>query len=216
MSGKRQEKYVAEEFNRVASNYDNSQIVKSYQRRAQIMVINKMQLEKGMSVLDLGCGTGWGTIDIALKLEGTGKVIGLDLSEKMIEQAKRKQANFVYNNVEFTVGSGNSLNYENCFDYVLSTNVFHHFVSKEEIFSKTRKSLKSSGTFVIQDICDDYVLMRLLDAAGKIGERAHVGSTTLEGLQKLFHSTGFSNIEVEKVKLNWFWRIMIGKGSKQG
>jgi hypothetical protein len=57
--------------------------------------------------------------------------------------------------------------------------------------------------------------MRLLDFAGKIGERAHVGSSTSEELSRLFLSTGFVNIEIEKIQVNWFWRIMIGKGDKQ-
>ena len=104
MSSGRQEEYVAKEFDRTARGYDESRLVKSYQRQTQILVINKMQIEKGMNILDLGCGTGWGTIDIALKLEGTGKVIGLDLSEKMIEQSKQKLAKFQYDNVEFEVG----------------------------------------------------------------------------------------------------------------
>ena len=67
----------------------------------------------------------------------------------------------------------------------------------------------------MQDICNDYLLMRLLDSAGKIGERAHVGSSTSEELKKLFLSTGFMYIEIEKIKVNWFWRIMIGKVDKQ-
>ena len=215
MSSRRQEEYVAKEFDRTASSYDESRLVKSYQRRTQTLVINKMQIEKGMNILDLGCGTGSGTIDIASKLEGTGKVIGLDLSERMIEQAKQKLAKFKYNNVEFEVGSGSSLDYGEYFDYVLSTNAFHHFEKKQEIFSKVCKSLKYGGTFIMQDICNDYLLMRLLDFAGKIGERAHVGSSTSEELRNLFLSTGFVNIEIEKIKVNWFWRIMIGKGDKQ-
>ena len=215
MSNGRQEEYVAKEFDRAAKSYDGSLLFKSYQRRTQILVINRMQIKKGMHIFDLGCGTGWGTIDIASKLEGTGEVIGLDLSEKMIEQAKQKVVKFTHNNVEFEVGSGGSLDYENYFDYVLSTKAFHHFDKKEEIFSRVWKSLKHNGVFVIQDICDDYVLMKIVDLAGKIGEKAHVGSTTSEGLQKLFRSTGFEEVEVERMKLNWFWRIMIGKGSKQ-
>jgi ubiquinone/menaquinone biosynthesis C-methylase UbiE len=215
MSRGRQEEYVAKEFDRAAKGYDESRVVKSFQRRAQILVIDKMHLEKGMRILDLGCGTGWGTIDIATKLGGTGKVIGLDLSEKMIEQAKQKLSEFTYNNVEFEVGSGSSLDYENYFDYVLSTNAFHHFDRKEEIFLRVYKSLKHNGSFVIQDTCNDFVLMKLLDLAGKIGERAHVGSSTSEELRKLFLLTGFVNIEVEKIQVNWFWRIMIGRGDKQ-
>jgi len=215
MSRGRQEEYVAKEFDRAAKSYDESRLVKSLQRRAQTLVIDKMHIEKGMNILDLGCGTGWGTIDIASKLEGTGKVIGLDLSEKMLEQAKQKLAEFTYDNVEFRVGSGSSLNYENYFDYVLSTNAFHHFDDKEEIFSIVWKSLKDNGTFIIQDICDDYLLMKIVDLAGKVGEKAHVGSTTSEGLRNLFLSTGFVNIEVERIELNWFWKIMIGSGIKQ-
>ena len=143
MSSRRQEEYVAKEFDRTASSYDESRLVKSYQRRTQTLVINKMQIEKGMNILDLGCGTGSGTIDIASRLGGTGEVIGLDLSEKMIEQAKQKLSEFTYNNVEFEVNSGSSLDYENYFDYVLSTNAFHHFAKKEEIFFKAVQGLVS-------------------------------------------------------------------------
>ena len=215
MTRKGQDEYVARGFDRAAKSYDESRLVKSYQRRTQTLVIEKMQIEKGMNILDLGCGTGWGTIDIASKLQGTGKVVGLDLSKKMIEQAKQKLAKFTYDNVEFRVGSGSSLDYENYYDYVLSTNAFHHFDKKEEIFYRIWKSLKSNGVFIIQDICDDYLLMKIVDLAGKIGEKAHVGSSTSEGLRNLLLSIGFVNIEVEKVKFNWFWRIMIGKGTKK-
>ena len=215
MSKDRQEEYVVKKFNRAARIYDKSPFIKAYQRQTQIIVINKMQIEKGMNILDLGCGTGSGTIDIALKLEGTGKVKGIDLSEKMIERAKQKLAKFTYDNVEFEVGSASSLDYENHFDYVLSTNAFHHFDRKDVIFSRIWKSLKRNGSFIIQDICDDYVLMKIVDLAGKIGEKAHVGSSTSEELRKLFASADFVNIEIEKMKFNWFWKIMIGKGNKR-
>ena len=173
-----------------------------------------MQIKKGMNILDLGCGTGMGTIDIALKLKGTGKVIGLDLSRKMIEQARKKLANIKYDNVKFRVGSAISLDYDNYFDYVLSTNAFHHFKDKGNIFLKVKKALKLHGVFIVQDICDDYFLMNILDFMGKIGEKAHVGSTTLQKLKDLFLITDFSNIKVERIKLNWFWGIMVGEGMK--
>jgi ubiquinone/menaquinone biosynthesis C-methylase UbiE len=210
----RQEEYIIKEFNRSAGSYDDSRLVKSFQRRAQNLVINKMQLQKGMNILDLGCGTGLGTIDIATRLEGAGKVIGLDLSDKMIEQAKKKLIKYKYDNVIFEVESGSYLDYEDYFDYVLSTNAFHHFDKKEEIFSRVYKSLKQKGSYLIQDICNDFFMMKIVDLAGKIGERAHVGSTTSEELKELFVSTGFKKVKVEKKKINWFWGIMIGEGQK--
>lgn len=212
MSRGRHDKYVAQEFNRAAEGYDDSRIVRSYQRRTQALVLDCMRIKKGMNILDLGCGTGWATLEIASRLEGTGRVIGLDLSEKMIEQAERKLAELGYANVEFILQSASALDYDGDFDYVLSTNAFHHFADKADVFSRVYNSLKAGGVFVVQDICDDFVLMRLLDCMGKIGERAHVGSTTSQGLRKLLVSAGFSDVEVKTAKLNWFWRIMIGKG----
>ena len=214
MKRKSQDEYVAEEFDRAARSYDESRLVKSYQRRTQTLVIGRMHIEKGMNVLDLGCGTGSGAIDVASKLEGTGRVIGLDLSEKMIEQAKQKVAATGYANVEFRVGGAGSLDCCGLFDYVLSTNAFHHFDQKEEVFSRVWRSLKPDGVFIAQDICDDYLLMRLVDLAGRVGERAHVGSTTTSELGRLLRSTGFVKVEVGKLKLNWFWGIMIGSGTR--
>jgi hypothetical protein len=75
-------------------------------------------------------------------------------------------------------------------------------------------SLKPGGCFLVQDICDDFVLMKAVDLAGKIGERAHVGSTTALGLRELFARAGFVDVEVQAQKLNWFWGIMVGKGSR--
>jgi len=212
MKGK--DEYIAEEFNKAAGGYDRSLIVKSYQRRTQVLIIKRMQIKKGMNILDLGCGTGAGTMDIALKLKGTGKVIGLDLSGKMIEQARKKLTNIKYDNVKFKVGSAISLDYNNYFDYVFSTNAFHHFKDKGNIFLKVKKALKVQGVFIVQDICDDYFLMSILDFMGKIGEKAHVGSTTSQKLKDLFLATDFLNIKVNRIKLNWFWGIMIGEGMK--
>lgn len=216
MSKNDHKEYVIREFDRAARGYDESRLVRSYQRRVQTIVISRMDISKGMNVLDLGCGTGWGAIDIASKLGGTGTIIGLDVSPKMIEEAKRNLEALDYDNVEFTVGCGESLNYVDFFDYVISTNAFHHFSKKEVIFSNVWRSLKRDGIFIIQDICDDYLLMRMVDIAGKIGEKAHIGSTSSEFLRELFLKKDFIEVTVEKMKFNWFWGIMIGMGKKPG
>jgi ubiquinone/menaquinone biosynthesis C-methylase UbiE len=216
VSRKQQDAYVAEEFDRAAARYDDSRLVRSYQHRVQALVVDSLNIRRGMHVLDLGCGTGWATLEIALRLEGTGKVVGLDLSEAMIEQARQKQAAFSYDNVEFVQQSASSLNYDACFDYVVSTNAFHHFASREQVFAQVWRSLKRGGTLVIQDFCRDFFLMRFVDLMGRIGERAHVGTTTSGELCKLFLIPGFVDVHVETIKLNWFWGIMIGRGMKPG
>jgi ubiquinone/menaquinone biosynthesis C-methylase UbiE len=205
---------VAKEFDHQAKGYDKSYTVNTYQRKAQGMVIEQTHVKEGMNILDLGCGTGSGTIDLAVKLKGTGKVIGIDLSEKMINEAKNKIDVTNPGNVEFIVGSGHSLEYDNYFDYVISTNAYHHFENKIEVFSNVYKSLKINGVFIIQDICDDFFLMKLVDIAGKLGEKAHVGSSTADQLNNIFESAKFNNVQIERYRLNWFWKIMIGKAQK--
>jgi len=212
MGRKRHDEYVAREFNRAAGRYDDSRVVRSYQRRTQALVVDDLRIERGMCVLDLGCGTGTATLEIASRLEGTGKVVGLDLSEKMLEQAEQKLRELGYTNVEFVLQSTSDLNYDEYFDYVLSTNAFHHFADKQDVLARVYKSLRPGGVFVVQDMCDDFALMKAIDLLGKLGEKAHVGSTTSRELRDLLISTGFSDVEVRVTKLNWFWGIMIGKG----
>jgi ubiquinone/menaquinone biosynthesis C-methylase UbiE len=208
------DQYVAEEFNRAAAGYDDSRLVRTYQHRVQALVVDSLDLRKGMNVLDLGCGTGWATLEIASRLEGTGRVVGLDLSEGMIEQARKELPRFRYDNVEFVLQSASSLNCAGCFDYVISTNAFHHFADKEGVFARVWRSMKAGGSFVIQDYCRDFFLMRVVDQMGKIGEKAHVGTTRSTELGELFLTQGFVDVHVETVKLNWLWGIMIGRGMK--
>ena len=216
MAGEQHDQYVAEEFDRAAAGYDDSRLVRSYQYRVQALVVDSLDIKKGMNVLDLGCGTGWATLEIASRLEGTGKVVGLDLSGGMIEQARQKLPRFRYENVEFVQESASSLNYDACFDYVVSTNAFHHFADKEGVFARVWKSLKAGGSFVIQDFCRDFFLMRFVDLMGRIGEKAHIGTTRSSELGELFLIPGFVDVQVESIKLNWFWGIMIGRGMKPG
>ena len=147
-------------------------------------------------------------------MKGTGRVVGLDLSEGMIGQARDKLRGFPYHNVEFVVQSADSLEYRGYFDHVVSTNAYHHFADKADIFDRVCTSLKAGGSFVIQDFCRDYLLMRFVDSMGKIGEKAHVGTTTSGELGELLSSSGFAEVQVETIKLNWLWGIMIGRGQK--
>ncbi len=205
---------VSKEFDFQAKGYDKSYTVNNYQRKTQIMVIDQIEVKEGMTILDLGCGTGSGTLDIASKLKGTGKVIGIDLSEKMINEANKKKGAANDGNVEFLVGSGHSLEYNNYFDCAISTNAYHHFENKSKIFSNVFNSLKNNSVFIVQDICNDFILMKLLDIVGKLGEKAHVGSSTVDQLNSFFKSTQFSDVQTDKYRLNWFWKIMVGKGTK--
>jgi len=206
------EKHIVSKFNHKAKGYDQSGFVKSYYRTARQILMNRLHIQKGMNILDIGCGTGSDIIEIANMLHGKGKVIGMDLSDKMIDIAREKASGYI--NIELIVGNALSLNYHEYFDYVFTTNAFHHFEKKEEIFKKVYQSLKFKGIFLLQDYCSDYPVMRIIDYLGRICEKAHAGFATSRELMNLFQSANYRNISVETIKLNWYRGIVIGQGNK--
>jgi len=207
---------TAKHFDRQAAGYDRSHTVRRFQSRALMCVLSYIDLRPGMCVLDLGCGTGSGTLEIARRVGPSGMVVGLDASSRMIEEAERKSGSRNSGNVSFVVGPAEDLDQEQAFDVAICTNAFHHFLDKASVFRRVLHALRPGGTFLIEDICNDSWKMRALDWLGRIGERAHVGSARSSDLKRLMESEGFVEAAVEHVRLTWLWEIMIGQGRRPG
>src|SRR5207248_8366681 len=79
-------------------------------------------------VLDLGCGAGWATRLLAARVP-QGKVTGVDISDEMIERARRSSTNF--SNIEFAVGSSEKIpNADDSFDNALSSESFYYYLDQ--------------------------------------------------------------------------------------
>src|SRR5512136_956950 len=70
----------------ISGSLDNS-LRRLFQNPLKIL---KPYISEGMTVIDLGCGPGFFTLDIAKLVTGSGKVIAADLQEKMLEKVIRK------------------------------------------------------------------------------------------------------------------------------
>lgn len=93
-------------------------------------------------VLDIGCGTGDLTAQIA---EAGATVVGIDQSQSMIQQAKEK-----YSDIEFSVGDVRNLDYKDKFDAVFSNAVLHWVQPPEDAIKSIYASLKPGGRFVTE------------------------------------------------------------------
>lgn len=102
----------------------------------------------GKRVLDLGCGYGW-HCKYAVE-HGAEYVLGIDLSEKMIKEARAKNSD---QKIEYKIKAIEDFDYkeqqgQKQFDLVLSSLAFHYIASFEEICKKVNESLKEGGSFI--------------------------------------------------------------------
>lgn len=98
----------------------------------------------GKRVLDLGCGFGWHCIYAAE--QGAASVTGVDISEKMLAEAKSRTK---YPNITYIRGSIEDYEYPpNAFDMVISSLAFHYIESFDGICDSVKQCLVSGGDFV--------------------------------------------------------------------
>lgn len=99
---------------------------------------------EGKSVLDLGCGYGWHSKYAADK--GALSVLALDLSERMIEEAKKR--NFA-DHITYKVCSMEEYEYPKAsYDFVISNLALHYIADLDFIFKKVFQTLRSDGIFL--------------------------------------------------------------------
>lgn len=99
---------------------------------------------KGKQVLDLGCGYGWHCLYAASK--GAAKVVGIDLSEKMLQEAERLKDSDVIEYLRFSI---EDFHYpKESFDIVICSLALHYIENLNEVFHRVHRTLLPGGTFI--------------------------------------------------------------------
>ncbi len=156
-------------------------------------------LKEGEVVLDLGSGAGFDAFLASPRIGKAGRVIGVDMTDEMLEKARENAKKGNYTNVEFRKGDIEDLPVDNdSIDAIISNCVINLAPDKEKVFKEAYRVLKTGGRLMISDV----VLTKPLPEELKNDKDLLVGCVSgvilkqdyLDQLKK----TGFVNIAIHK------------------
>jgi SAM-dependent methyltransferase len=163
----------------------------------------KSNMRQGEVVVDIGSGGGIDVFLSANKVKQTGKVIGIDMTDEMLEKAADHAKENGYTNVEFKKGDiekGIPIN-DNAADVIISNCVINLTIDKIAAFKETYRILKpNGGRMVISDL----VTSKEVDPESANSDKwcsCIDGALTKEHYLDSIRKAGFSDIEVLEEKL---------------
>jgi arsenite methyltransferase len=156
-------------------------------------------LKPGEVVLDLGSGAGFDCFLAANKVGPTGRVIGVDMTDAMLEKARANALKAMLEHVEFRKGEIEALPIDNdSIDVVLSNCVLNLVPDKDRAFREVVRVLKPGGRLAVSDMAwevepEAEVRHDLEALVGCIG-----GALVVDDYVARLRAAGFGSVRVEK------------------
>jgi len=159
------------------------------------------QIKEGDTVLDLGSGAG-NDCFVARELVGEkGKVIGVDMTDVMLNKARENADKLNFNNVEFRKGDIENLPIGgNKIDVVISNCVLNLVPNKEKAFEETYRVLKPGAHFSVSDVVLKGDLPENLKNDAEMYAGCVSGAIQLDDYVNIIHQTGFVSTTIQKEK----------------
>jgi ubiquinone/menaquinone biosynthesis C-methylase UbiE len=186
------------EFNRWAAEGEGEKMERHHLDITE-KAIRLMNLRPGERVLDLGCGSGWATRLLARLVgdgpEGFGQVVGVDVSDEMVRQAR--QASKDFENILYVWGSAQQIPWEeNFFDKVLSVESFYYYPDQDRALMELFRVMAPRGRlFILINLYKDNQYS--LQWVDKLKVPVHVRSAA--EYMELLKKHAFENVEACRI-----------------
>lgn len=199
------------QFDKWSKTYDHG-IWKKYFDAGYTKVLRAVKIKDGSTILDLGCGTG----DLAYKINKyskKSKIIGLDLSEAMLDVAKFKRGK-EDKNIIFQKGNSESLPFQDdYFDYIFCLNSFHHYANYKKALQEIHRVLKNDGFFILLDPITDNPIRKLWSFILKIVfNEWNINYFSCKNIQEMFFAADLMILKQESFQ--YFTLLTLAKNTK--
>lgn len=165
--------------------------------------LEKIKIEKGNIILDIGCGGGR-TVNRLAHLASAGKVYGMDYSQDCVNWSTDYNKEFIAKEkVEIIKGSVEKIPFEDDkFDNIFAVETIYFWPNLAESFKEVRRVLKDTGKFII--INEMYSSESFKKRNDEWVTMADMKITKPEELKGILEGAGFKNIEMYTVEeKNW-------------
>lgn len=162
----------------IVGGLDNS--VRRFLQNPQKLL--KPFISEGMTVLDLGCGPGFFSIEIAKLLGNSGKVIAADIQDGMLEKVNKKiQGTNLEQRIELHKCLNTRIGIVKKVDFVLAFYMIHEVQDQDKLFRELKSILNPNGKiYIIEPKIHvsgksfDEMIIKLVDLGFKITDRPKV------------------------------------------
>jgi arsenite methyltransferase len=156
-------------------------------------------LHSGETVLDLGSGAGADVLISAGRVGPTGKAIGLDMTDEMLELARANADEANVDNVEFVKGYIEDIPLADAsVDVVISNCVINLAVDKRKVLAETARVLRPGGRFAVSDVMADPDMSEANRADIQEWTGCVAGALTRAEYEAALTGAGLTDIEIRE------------------
>lgn len=176
-----------ESYNQKADDYDQTFDGK-FTMKFKELLLEKINLETNNSILDVACGNAKLLEMLSSKYDIKG--YGIDISEKMIENAIKKCPD-----MKFEISSCEHTPFKNeMFDVVTVCAAYHHFPDTRAFAKEIKRILKPNGLLYIAEIYYPFIIRTIFNPFVPLSKAGDVKFYSPQEIQKNFEEYGFEKV----------------------
>jgi ubiquinone/menaquinone biosynthesis C-methylase UbiE len=130
-------------------------------------------IKEGMKVLDIGCGPGFFSLELAKMVGNNGKVFSVDLQEGMLQKIRNKiHGTELEDRIKLIKSEEDKINVPGKVDFILAFYMVHEVPKKERLFEALKNVLNEKGQFLIVEPKLFHVTKKEFGLTMQIAEKA--------------------------------------------